>query len=604
MDFFEAQDRAQRKTKTLVILFTLAVLATGLAIYLVLTLALTKLASQDQAIVSIWSTPRFVWTLGITTTIMVSSSLIKISRLKTGGGAVARMLGGKRLESDPDDPKLIQLRNVVEEMSLASGIRVPEIYVLENEPGINAFAAGYTLDNAAVAVSRGALEQLDRDELQGVVAHEFSHILYGDMRINTRLIGIIFGILVVAIIGRTITHAMGRGAVYGGMGRSRRGKSNGGALAILGIAFAIMIIGYIGVFFGRLIQSAISRQREYLADAAAVQFTRNPAGISNALRRIKSTTDGSRIQHPEAAELSHMFFANALTRFLGGSFATHPPLDKRIAAIDPNNIHKKALTRKPESSAEPPKIPRRNRSDFVESIARDPTMAAVLAGTILGSVPDDTLKLAHSPNKAFTVLSACLNPADTSLTGKRLVPQQRFALIELALAAIKQLPKDELGSVIEKLRSIALRDGTINLDEQCLLIAVKRNLLTWNTNANSKLVTLPEIKKDAEIILSAIATIDTEKDDEATDSFEACAASFRNFGAQLSPDFALARDPERLNQAIEGASQSLFIVRKAIIDGGSRIAAKDESLSEHEQTLIGSLCLALGCPLPPLPSSP
>lgn len=597
MDFFEAQDQAKRKTKTLVVLFIFAVLATGFAIYLVLTFALTYATSENQ-VLPVWSAPRFIWTMGITTTIMVGCSLLKISSLKTGGGAVARMLGGRQLDVDPDDPKLRQLRNVVEEMALASGVHIPEIFVLENEPGINAFAAGYTLDNAAVAVSRGALEQLDREELQGVVAHEFSHILNGDMRINTRLIGIIFGILVVAVIGRTILHAMGRGAMIGGARRSGRGKGNGGAIAILGIAFAVMIIGYIGVFFGRLIQSAISRQREYLADAAAVQFTRNPAGISNALRRIKAASEGSRIQHPDATEMSHMFFANGFKRALGGSFATHPPLDKRIAALDPTNIHKKSLAQKTKPSTPKPKSVKRARTDFVDSITNPTATTAILAGAILDSISQDTLKQARSPEQAFNMLSLCLNPLDTSLTGEILAPMQRFALLELALASIKQLPRDALTEFVEKLRLKAEDDNTITVDEQCLLIAVQRNLTDWNRNTDPSLSLLTEIKKDLEIILSVFALIDAKDDAEAAHAFEACSQSFANFGVKMTPDFELAQDTERLNQAILAASRSLFNVRKALIDGTSRIAAKDGSLSDREQTLIRSLCLALACPLP------
>ncbi len=597
MDFFEAQDQAKRKTKTLIVLFIFAVLATGLAIYLVLTFALSYANSGDP-VNSVWNTPRFIWTMGITTTIMVSCSLFKISSLKTGGGAVARMLGGQRLEADPDDPKLRQLRNVVEEMALASGVHVPEIFILENELSINAFAAGYTLDNAAVAVSRGALDQLDREELQGVVAHEFSHILNGDMRINTRLVGIIFGILVVAVIGRTLLYAMGRGSMIRSTRSSSRGKSNGGAIAILGIAFAIMIIGYIGVFFGRLIQSAISRQREYLADAAAVQFTRNPAGISNALRRIKAASEGSRIRHPDAAEISHMFFANGFKLALGGSFATHPPLKKRIAALDPNNIHIKSLDRKPETSNPKPKSVKRDRADFVDSITNPTATTVILAGTILDSIPQDSLKQARSPEEALKILSICLDPANTSLTGEALAPLQRFALLEIALATVKSLEQDALADFVAKLHSKAESDNTITIDEQCLLIAVQRNLTDWNRNVDPNLCSLSDVKKDFEIILSAFSLIDAQDDPGAVNAFEACAQSFSNFGVSMSPELESARDTERLNLAIFTASHSLFIARKALIDGASRISANDGILSDREQTLIRSLCLALACPLP------
>lgn len=602
MDFFEAQDRAKKKTKTLVFLFILAVLATGIAIYFVVTFGLIKLQENPQ--IDLWDWPRVAMVVGITALVMGGCSLYKISRLQSGGGAVAKMLGGQRLPSDPKDFKLQQLRNVVEEMAIASGVRIPEIYVLEQEPSINAFAAGYTLDNAAVAVSRGALEQLDREELQGVIAHEFSHILNGDMRINTRLIGIIFGILVIAVIGRAVLHGFGRASLFGGARRSRRsdsGSGGGGAImVILLVALAVMIIGFIGVFFGRLIQSAISRQREYLADAAAVQFTRNPSGIANALRRIKAAAEGSRIAHPDAEELSHMFFANALKRSLGGSFSTHPPLEKRIKAIDPTGIHSKPLGTRQESPREATAEPaaRRDRADFVTSIAKDPTMAAILAGTLLQSLPKDAQQRAHDPIQAFSVIAACLDPMDTTLLGKRMAPRERFTLLDLALASLKDLSQDQLSAGLKRLQAKANEDERISFDEQCLLIAVRRNLNDWNQNADGKLLLLPEVKKETEILLSAIAALDAPSEDEAAKAFASAQPSFQGFGTQLSPRFDDANNQELVNLAIERASHSIFKVRKAIIDAAARIASSDDTLSDHEQTHIRSLCLALACPLP------
>ncbi len=245
-----------------------------------------------------------------------------MASLHGGGAAVARELGATLVPPDTADPKARKLRNVVEEIAIASGVPVPQIFLLEQEPGINAFAAGWSPTNAAITVTRGALDKLSRDELQGVIGHEFSHILNGDMRLNIRLMGLIFGILVLAVVSQKVLQ-------FGGRGDSRRGGA-----AILLAALGVMIVGYIGVFFGRLIKASVSRQREYLADASAVQFTRQSAGIAGALKKLAGVDAGSKLQQVHGEEVAHMLFGDGVG--YGALFATHPPLVKRIHALDPD----------------------------------------------------------------------------------------------------------------------------------------------------------------------------------------------------------------------------------------------------------------------------
>ena len=259
----------------------------------------------------------FLTSLGVIAFIGVCS-MYKIGTLRSGGAAVAEQLGAMRVEPTSPDFAHKRLRNVVEEMAIASGVPVPEIYILEDEPAINAFAAGYTPSDAAVTVTRGAIDKLTRDELQGVIAHEFSHVLNGDMRLNIRLMGVLFGILVIGIAGRKMLENTGRS------------RDSGGYVAF---GIAILAIGYIGVFFGRLIKASISRQREYLADASAVQFTRQPLGIGGALKKIGALVEGSKLQSSEKEEVAHMLFGDGVG--YSDLFATHPPLEMRIKAIDP-----------------------------------------------------------------------------------------------------------------------------------------------------------------------------------------------------------------------------------------------------------------------------
>src|SRR5688572_7063741 len=257
----------------------------------------------------------------ITLLVIGGASLFKTLSLRAGGGVVARSLGGTRIERGTRDPALRRLHNVVEEMTIASGVTMPEVYVLESEDGINAFAAGNTPADAAIAVTRGAITRLNREELQGVIAHEFSHVLNGDMRLNSKLLGWVFGLLAVAIAARIFMRGVGAG---------RRRDDKGGALVL--IALAVMVIGYIGVFVGRILQAAVSRHRERLADASAVQFTRNPAGLVGALLKIAGVSSGSRLETPDKEEVAHMLFAPGMARL----FATHPPIAERVRELDPS----------------------------------------------------------------------------------------------------------------------------------------------------------------------------------------------------------------------------------------------------------------------------
>jgi Zn-dependent protease with chaperone function len=345
MDFFEAQARAKKRTSRLVALFALAVLGTVLAGYVATLGIQSQLGGRVRRSSGFVESPPAIfpvepWQPGLFLAVAVGTlavvglaALYKWNKFSAGGSAVAESVGARRVAPASADPQERRLLNVVEEMALASGIPVPATYVLESEPGINAFAAGLTTGDAAVCVTRGTLEKLSRDELQGVVGHEFSHILNGDMRLNLRLAAIVFGILVIGLAGRGILWSLRHTRVRA----SRDGKNSGGILvAIVAAGLALMLIGFVGYFFGRLIQAAVSRQREFLADASAVQFTRNPGGITGALKKIGGYALGSTVIGQRTAELNHFFFAQGFRSSFGGAWATHPPLDERIRAIDPS----------------------------------------------------------------------------------------------------------------------------------------------------------------------------------------------------------------------------------------------------------------------------
>ena len=329
MDFFERQDRARRRTKVLVFYFISAVVVLIAAVYLVAVVLFTGLAARhhhsryaaddDQsATVKLWNPEALLWSVVGVLAVVGLGSAYKTSELAAGGSAVATLMGGRLVEPNTQEADERKLLNVVEEMSIASGVPMPKVYVMDEERSINAFAAGHSTSDAAVAVSRGCMELLTRDQLQGVIGHEFSHILNGDMKLNLQLIGIIFGLLCLATVGRILLYARG----------DSRERNN--VLPLLGIV--LMVLGAAGAFFGRLIQAAISRQREFLADASSVQFTRNPAGLSGALQKIGGYSLGSKLGSEHAPDMCHMFFSNGVSSALFEPLATHPPLEDRIRA--------------------------------------------------------------------------------------------------------------------------------------------------------------------------------------------------------------------------------------------------------------------------------
>jgi Zn-dependent protease with chaperone function len=324
-NFFQRQESARRATQRLALLFAAAVLAVAAAVSCVVLLTLAMLdrdGIRNSGGAAAWLAEQGGVLVLVGVTVLASiliASWYRSRSLRRGGAEVARMMGGREVLADCADLHDRRLRNVVEELAIAACLPVPAIFVLDEERAINAFAAGYSPSDAAIAVTRGALEKLNRDELQGVVAHEFSHILNGDMRLNMRLLGLLFGIVVIGVLGRQLLQL-------------GRGNSRSAAPLVVG-GLGLLLVGTVGVFFARLIKAGIARSREVLADASAVQFTRQSAGLAGALKKIAGLADGSGLQHAHAEEVSHMLFGE--WRDYSSWFATHPPLIERIRVLDP-----------------------------------------------------------------------------------------------------------------------------------------------------------------------------------------------------------------------------------------------------------------------------
>ena len=437
MDFFAAQELRRKKTKWLVFWYVIAVTAIIIGIYAVVAIAFGFASKSDAAI---FDPILFAIVAAANVLVIGGASLFKIFELRSGGHHVASMMGGTRVPASATGLAERKLLNVVEEMALASGISVPPVYIMENEPGINAFAAGYSPADAVIGVNRGTIEQLNRDELQGVIAHEFSHIINGDMRMNIRLIGVLFGIQMLAMIGYFLLRTLGTGHRR----RSSNSKNEGGVLAaIMAVAVAFLVFGSIGQFFARMIKASISREREYLADASAVQFTRYPDGLGGALKVIGGSHAGSVVESQEAEELSHMFFASCFKSNMVSIFSTHPALVPRIQKIDNSftgdflgyvKVREKMAARRAEQQQ---KVDKRDLSEITpigkmfpkqiaEKFSIDPAILIGAIGlpnindvqrsqAILEQIPTPIVEAARHPYSARCVAFAMLASDDPDL---------------------------------------------------------------------------------------------------------------------------------------------------------------------------------------------
>ena len=642
MNFFAAQDQARRSSRRLVFAYIAASAAIVAGITLIVAVALhsgTTASYYEQSFTGSLqqNAPILFGTALLATLFILGSSLYKTSTLSTGGGRVAAEFGGTQVPADVRDPLRRRLRNVVEEMAIASGVPVPEIYVLEAEDGINAFAAGYAPGDAAVAVTRGALELLDRDELQGVIAHEFSHILNGDMRLNIRLMGVLFGIMVLGLIGRMIV----RGGYHTSIVSSRR---NRGTPIVLVVGLGLVILGGIGVFFARVIKAGVSRQREYLADASAVQFTRQSEGIANALKKIGGYSAGSLITSADPEEVSHMLFGTGAK--LSSLFATHPPLTERIQALDPGF-----------RAADYPRIDRRRNTQRVEDvraagIADNVTSAiasggtTVLADTIAEtvgqpdvehieyakhlrrSIPEGLYDAAHSAQLSYLLCIALILDRDgRSLERQiRLVSEQlgaerarilqefysqladtdaefRLPLLEIAFPALKQRPSQELAYLVSLTTRLIEIDGEIDLYEYCFYRIMMSNLgqavdpRGGRTAVRSK---RGELQSSAIGLLRTLADYGHETDSGRVAAFEAGLATLGPWAQQQEyrsdRDYTVATLDRSLDVLLGLNSKGQESLMRAL----SATTAHDGRLSVAEAELIRAVCATLNYPLPPI----
>jgi Zn-dependent protease with chaperone function len=595
MDFFESQARAHQKTRWLIVYFILAVLGIIATLHILAALILHDPLTDWRMLGLISGSVIVVVALG---------AVYRVAELSQGGGVVAQMLGGRKLSPHPTDLREIQLRNVVEEMALASSVPVPDIFVLDNENSINAFAAGNTPGDAAVAVTRGTLERLSRDELQGVIAHEFSHILNGDMRLNIRLIGVLTGILLLAILGRIVFE-------WGGTVRSddRDGKNSQIPLFLLGAA--LFLVGGIGVFFAKLIKAAVSRQREFLADASAVQFTRNPDGIAGALWKIGQV--GSRLETARADEAAHMFFGNGLRKSFVDWFATHPPIEDRIRAIDPSFDPSRVKEIEPSAEVATQK-----------AAASSALPHLATAGAALAAIPEFARTAARETSGAVSMIYALLLSEDAATREKQLAaitltPGERseldrdiqrsgeigdaMSVMDLSLPALRQLSPAQYATLRENVRKLIACDGVVNLFEFVLHKALVRHVDHYFTKSTGPAVSYRSVVPllpDISTALSALAWHGNDNPEARDAAYQAGISALLLKPGAFPMQRTEGCDFVALENALDRMAEADPPTKRKILNACTQAARQDGVIRPEEAALLRAIADVLGCTWSPL----
>ena len=639
MNFFEHQARAKRRTTLLVTYFVAAVLAIVGAVSGALFLMLWWASDGTLTLGDWWRSELFAFTVVVTLLMILAGSLRKLWQLRDGGTALAAMLGAREVTPEATGTDERRYRNVVEEMAIASGIPAPRTYVMDKEPAINAFVAGFRPTEAVVVITEGTLTELNRDELQGVIAHEFSHIFNADMNLNMRLMAVLSGILTIGRIGEFLLRSMSFRGRRRGSGSDARGHA-----FILVLGLTLMVLGYVGLFFGRLIKAAISRQRELLADASSVQFTRNPAGIAGALIKIRNGM-GAQLGSVHAEDMSHMCFGQAVHYRLQGMLATHPPVDERLRAIGPEWVAR-ARVRQKSSAPEPapgPAAPAGSSgfsggggdsaapadspaspdsapapSEKVGTVAAESVGYAV---SLLSAIPDDIKAALRTPRPAQLMMFALAMDTDQpdreTISLLRLAPREmdqlatlggqvkalgtrlRLPMIDLALPALKQLPQDQRDSFVSQLNALVLADQRLTLFEYVLTRILADHLgKKAERHQRVRFRRYSQVENDIQLVFSVLVHASGAREEAAMALFSRTTAVLLPRGRTLLPLSHCGMS--RLDQALGNLRALTPLLKGPLVDAMADLVLEDGKVQVAEAELLRAICTLLDCPVPPL----
>lgn len=645
MNFFQHQEYARSKTRWLLFVYFLAVVAIVIALDAIFLLVkyfthseysqTTVFPTDIEGLIEADANSLLLFSLGIIVFIGLAS-LFRVMTLQGGGGKVASALGGTVVDANHPDRRVRRLVNIVEEMAIASGLPVPQVYVLEQESGINAFAAGHQPEDAAVAVTRGALDVFNRDEMQGVLGHEFSHILNGDMRMNMRLLGPLFGITLIGMMGNMLLRSTARSNV-----RSSRGSSGGATLVLL-LGAGLTIIGYIGQLAGRMIKAAISRQREYLADASAVQFTRNKDGIGGALKKIEAWQHGSILADSGTEEVSHMLFANGLQKQFSSLFATHPPIEDRLQRMgirfDKQELARLAVKIKQisingsqqRSSAIDEAMQERFVADSVSGFANvhedsfsDESLKS--ARTLLNHIPDKIRTEVESENTVREVILALLLNSESEIKQQQLkvirsaraginflriveVRQQldglsqnlRLPILDLGFPAIRHLTWQTRWDFYNLVERLILLDGQVNSFEYMLsrlLLQMLEENRHPDSSSGKKQIKLHRLQYHLRTLFSVVAVFGHDNEQQAIRAYIAGMESL--FGSQQWPEYYMPADwVAHFDAALSALDRARPLIKEEIINSLMVIIGFDHDYRIEEYEMLRVISALLHCPMP------
>ncbi len=600
----------------LLVLFTLAVLSiaalANLTVYLVLKFQTLGVFQFDLQV--------FLMVSGCVFLLVVLGSVYRIYSLKSGGEAIAAALGGRLVINGGDNEFERRLINIVEEMAIASGLPVPPVYLLD-EDGINAFAAGYGSGDAVIGVTKGAALNLNREQLQGVIAHEFSHILNGDMRLNIRLVGVLHGILMLSVIGRLLLESR--------PGVARRSSAS---FPVMFFGMSLFVIGYTGKFFGDMIKAGVSRQREFLADASAVQFTRNPDGIAGALKRIGGHVAASNVHHSGAEEFSHLYFANGFSAAFISLLATHPPLEKRIQRIDPSwsgeFLFQMPITELPDGSEEFAGV-----QAFTNLVTPDAIVASVgnpqvsqlaAARDLIDQIPGELRQAAREPYSVRAAVYLIFLRSDLQrreaqidvlkqhadvfvraklmdLLAEDLIVKEaaRLPLLELALPALRQLDEGEYTRLNANLTAILKAGQPISLSDWALSYYLKHHLKEafGDQNRTSPQRDMKSMKREIGYLLSVLAHSDGESTTSPQEAFKAGEERLP-FPVQFEPKSEIS--VSRLESSVVQLARIMPLQKPRILKAFVAVISADGNIQTVEAELLRCFADAIDCPLPPI----
>lgn len=643
MNFFEHQEHAHRKTSILILYFILAVFLIVIAVNALIVSAIVVVQTQNKPMI-----PRheiLAWFILVgkyvspsVIGIILLGTLITLFKLKGGGLALAEMVKARPIEYTSSDFLEKRLVNVVEEMSIAAGVPIPKLFVMDNEPAINAFVAGIKPADTVMVVTKGALDNLTREELQGVIGHEYSHILNSDMLINLRLIAILAGILMIGQAGFNIIRIFSSSR-----STSSDSKSNF-PVVIIFVGLGLVIIGYIGLFFGRLIKAGVSRQRELLADASSVAYTRNPEGLVNALRRIAQSDKGALLKNNHAEDISHLCFSpSSPVIFFKSLLATHPPLAFRIKQIDPDGIYssrplKSAAAEKEQKKAKPQSLENipgtilgaatvmLEKNAMIESEALRQSIGKLtqanilLAQQLISQIPEPLLDEAHNPKSVGNLLWALVSPHSTEkikalVSDKTILPKEvstliniqqallqmpknlYLPLINIALASFKQNPIEERKRIYDTLEKVASIEQQDLFDFLVVALIGKAVEDPSPSSTRTKYSRYEDVLPELTALITLIVQYSQDKENQAS-FFEKIMTHFTQ--EKVTMKQGITFDATYVRTLLASLNQLTPLCKERVIYAVIDAIASDDKITLEEAALIRGIAASLDCPVPPI----